>query len=215
MPLHILNEKIWFPPVSEALDDGLLAMGGDLSEQRILFAYKNGIFPWYENNVPLWWCPDPRFVLFPENLKISKSMNQLFRRNEFAFRINTSFKTVMLHCGKVKRKGQSGTWINNDMIAAYSLLHEKGYACSAETWQQNKLAGGLYGIKLGNVFFGESMFNLQPNASKYAFILYVKYLQNLGVKMIDCQVYTPHLESLGATMISRKDFLQILQNEIS
>lgn len=214
MPLYILDEKIWFPPVNEALNDGLLAIGGDLSEERILLAYRNGIFPWYENDVPLWWHPDPRFVLFPENIKVSKSMQQLFRKNDLVFKINTSFKTVMLQCKKVNRKGQNGTWINNAMIDAYTLLHEKGYAHSAETWQGNKLVGGLYGIKLGNIFFGESMFSLQPNASKYAFILFVKHLQTLGVKLIDCQLYTTHLESLGAEMIAGKEFQQILQNEI-
>lgn len=215
MALHILNEKIWFPPVSDALNDGLLAVGGDLSEARLLLAYKNGIFPWYENEVPLWWCPDPRFVLFPENIKVSKSMHQLFRKNDFTFKINTSFEKVMLQCGKVKRKGQSGTWINHDMIDSYTLLHKKGYAHCAETWCNQQLVGGLYGIKLGNIFFGESMFSIEANASKYAFILYAKYLQNLGIKLIDCQVHTPHLESLGAAMIGRTEFLQILKKEIS
>ncbi|HWB25164.1 MAG TPA: leucyl/phenylalanyl-tRNA--protein transferase [Chitinophagaceae bacterium] len=210
MPLRLLNSKLWFPPVEEAMEDGLLAMGGDLTVDRLLLAYKKGIFPWYDGKVPLWWCPDPRFVLFPAELKVSKSMQQLLKRNAFEFTVNKAFKEVIHHCKTSERAGQDGTWITDDVENAYTILHTLGYAHSAEVWQNNTLVGGLYGIKLGNVFFGESMFSLVSNASKYAFISYVQQLRQQGVQLIDCQVYTAHLESLGAKMIERKDFMRLL-----
>lgn len=211
MPLHILDDKLWFPPVEDALDDGLLALGGDLSTERLLLAYRNGIFPWYDDEVPLWWCPDPRFVLFPDELQVSKSMQQLMRRGAFEFRTDTAFADVIGHCSKTPRKDQDGTWITNDVLAAYTRLHQLGYAHSAEAWKDGRLVGGLYGIRMGNMFFGESMFSHQSNASKYAFITYVQQLQREGVVLIDCQVYTPHLESLGARMIDRADFIRQLR----
>ncbi|QES88226.1 leucyl/phenylalanyl-tRNA--protein transferase [Rhizosphaericola mali] len=214
MPLHILNENLWFPPIEDALEDGLLAMGGDLSTQRLLLAYKSGIFPWYEENVPLWWSPSPRFVLFPEKLKISHSMKQLLHKDYFQFKQNQNFKGVIDNCKSIERRGQDGTWITPEMKAAYVNLHEKGYAISGETYLNNELVGGLYGIKLGNIFFGESMFAKESNASKYAFINMVQWLQSEGVQLIDCQVYTPHLESLGAEMISRQLFKYYLRTEI-
>lgn len=214
MPLHILNENLWFPPIEDALEDGLLAMGGDLSEQRLLLAYKSGIFPWYEDNVPLWWSPSPRFVLFPEKLKISHSMKQLLHKDYFQFKRNQNFKGVIDNCKSIERKGQDGTWITPEMKAAYVNLHEKGYAISGETYLKGALVGGLYGIKLGNIFFGESMFAKESNASKFAFIKMVQWLQSEGVQLIDCQVYTPHLESLGAEMISRQLFKYYLKKEI-
>lgn len=214
MPLHILNEQIKFPPVEDALEDGLLAIGGDLSEQRLLLAYKNGIFPWYEGDVPLWWCPDPRFVLFPEELKVSKSMKQLLKKNAFTFTVNKAFGAVIHHCKETKRNEQFGTWITDEVENAFIKLHLAGFAHSAEAWKGNKLVGGLYGVRLGNLFFGESMFSLVSNASKYAFISYVDLLQKENVALIDCQVYTAHLESLGARMIARKDFIALLHQFI-
>ncbi|HVX48579.1 MAG TPA: leucyl/phenylalanyl-tRNA--protein transferase, partial [Chitinophagaceae bacterium] len=179
---------------------------------RLLMAYKKGIFPWYDGKVPLWWCPDPRFVLFPEELKISKSMQQLFKRGTFAFTVNNDFESVIHNCKTAERAGQDGTWITDDVERAYINLHRLGYAHSAEVWKDGALAGGLYGVRLGKVFFGESMFSLVSNASKYAFIQYAKQLQGEGVSLIDCQVYTAHLESLGARMIERKDFITLLNN---
>ncbi|XZF12907.1 leucyl/phenylalanyl-tRNA--protein transferase [Chitinophagaceae bacterium MMS25-I14] len=211
MKLHILDQSLWFPPADNALDDGLLAIGGDLSPERLLLAYHNGIFPWYnEEDPPMWWCPDPRFVLFPQELKISKSMQQLLKREAFEFRINSDFRSVIHFCRHTARKEQDGTWITGEVEDAYNGLHRLGYAHSAEAWLNGQLVGGLYGIRLGKVFFGESMFSHVSNASKYAFIQYVQQLTAEGVQMIDCQVHTPHLESLGARMIPRNEFLEKL-----
>jgi leucyl/phenylalanyl-tRNA--protein transferase len=210
MPLHILNSGVWFPPVDEALEDGLLAMGGDLSPERLLLAYRSGIFPWFEGDVPMWWCPNPRFVLYPGQLKVSKSMGQLLKRGAFTFTVNQAFEQVIHYCKTNERKGQSGTWITGEVEAAYIQLHRMGYAHSAEVWLNGALAGGLYGIRMSKVFFGESMFSLVSNASKYAFISYTKLLQGEGVSLVDCQVYTEHLESLGAQMIERSLFIQLL-----
>lgn len=211
MHLHILNDKLWFPPVEEALPDGLLAIGGDLSTERLLLAYRSGIFPWYDDDMPLWWSPDPRFVLFPNKLKVSKSMQQLLRKNAFDFTVNKAFEQVIRNCQQAPRPGQDGTWINEDIIAAYTELHRLGFAHSAEVWQQGELVGGLYGIRMGHMFFGESMFSSQSNASKYAFIQYIQQLQTEGVQLVDCQVYTEHLESLGAEMIPRSEFINLLK----
>lgn len=210
MPVFILDKKIVFPPVEEAEPDGLLAIGGDLSSECLLAAYRRGIFPWYEGDYILWWCPDPRFVLFPPKLKISKSMKAFMRKTAFRFTINQAFADVIHHCKTIQRPGQDGTWITNEIERAYTALHEQGYAHSAEVWSGNKLVGGLYGIRLGKIFFGESMFSLESNASKFAFINYTKQLQSEGVALIDCQVYTAHLESLGACMIPRKEFISLL-----
>ena len=210
--LHVLNDALYFPPVESALDDGLLAVGGDLRPERLLLAYSKGIFPWYnEDEPPLWWCPDPRFVLFPDELKISKSMKQVMKKGVFELRINTAFEAVMRACMTTARPGQDGTWISEDIVAAYTRLHELGYAYSAEAWHGEVLAGGLYGVKLGNVFFGESMFAHKSNASKFAFINWVQHLQQNGTCLIDCQVFTEHLESLGAKMIARKAFTELLE----
>ena len=204
--MKVLTDKIEFPNVDEATEDGLLAIGGDLSPERLILAYKNGIFPWFEGDQPiLWWSPDPRFVLFPEKLKISKSMRQLLRNSDFKVTVNKGFSQVIEECSKTKREGQSGTWITRSMIDAYNELHKLGYAKSVEVWQDDELVGGLYGIDLGNnIFCGESMFSKVSNSSKVAFITFV---QNTSYKLIDCQVYTSHLESLGAEEISRKEFL--------
>lgn len=213
--VRILNDKLEFPPVVEAAEDGLLAIGGDLSDQRLLLAYRHGIFPWFSEDEPImWWCPDPRFVLFPEELKVSKSMQQIIRKDKFEYRCNAAFESVIQNCRKINRPGQDGTWITNEIIKAYTSLHQQGYAISAETYRNGKLCGGLYGILLGKIFFGESMFSLEANASKFAFIHLVKGLKEKGVTLIDCQIYTPHLESFGARMIPRSTFTQILQENI-
>ncbi len=214
MPLYALDERLWFPPVENSLEDGLLAMGGDLSQERLLLAYKKGIFPWYDGDVPLWWCPNPRFVLFPLQLKVSKSMRQLIKRNRFRFTVNQDFKAVIRNCKNASRPGQQGTWITKEVEQAYIGLHENGFAHSAEAWLKNELVGGLYGIRLGNVFFGESMFSLVSNTSKFAFISYVQQLIKEGVLLIDCQVYTEHLEGLGAAMIDRSNFIDLLEKYI-
>ena len=210
MPLFVLDKEINFPQVDLAEPDGLLAIGGDLSEERLLSAYRKGIFPWYEGSHILWWCPDPRFVLFPENLHISKSMRTLLNQRRFEFTLNQAFPQVISQCKTVPRKGQQGTWINDDVKRAYISLHKMGYAHSAEAWKDGQLVGGLYGIRMGKVFFGESMFSRESNASKYVFIKYVEQLRSEGVALIDCQVYTQHLESLGARMVPRKKFISLL-----
>lgn len=211
MPLHLLDNDLWFPDVEQALDDGLLAIGGDLSCERLLLAYRKGIFPWFnEDEIPMWWCPDPRFVLFPGEIKVSKSMKQVLRSGKFEFRTNTDFPSVIANCRNVFRPGQDGTWIGDDVVKAYNELHKCGHVVSAECWADSQLVGGLYGLKMGKVFFGESMFSFMANASKYAFINWVEQLQSEGVQLIDCQVYTDHLHSLGARMISRSQFVKML-----
>lgn len=203
-----------FPPVEQANEDGLLAIGGELSVKRLLDAYNHGIFPWYDASQPvIWWSPDPRMVLFPEKLKVSKSMKQLLKKEEFQVSFNKDFGAVITNCAKIKREGQRGTWITPEMKEAYIELHKLGYAKSVEVWQDNKLVGGLYGIYLEQkkIFCGESMFALVSNASKFGFIKLVEKLKTEGVKIIDCQVYTAHLESLGAEEILRKDFMEYLK----
>jgi len=210
MPLFALGKELVFPPVHLSEPDGLLAMGGDLSTERLLLAYRNGIFPWFDGDTPLWWCPDPRFVLFPQELKVSKSMKQVINRQVFRFTVNNAFEDVIENCKTTPRKDQPGTWITGEVKTAYVKLHRAGYAHSAETWLNNELVGGCYGVRMGNVFFGESMFSKTANASKYAFINYVHRLQQENVRLIDCQVYTAHLESLGARMIPREKFIEML-----
>ena len=201
-----------FPPVQMSDEDGLLAIGGDLSVDRLLLAYKNGIFPWYNEDDPIcWWSPDPRCVLFPDKLKISKSMQQVLRQNKFRFTINKNFREVITACKTTNRKDGFGTWINEDIIDAYTNLNKIGIALSAETWMNGNLVGGLYGVKLGNVFFGESMFSIESNASKFAFIKLVQHLQLSGLQIIDCQMKTEHLLSLGAEMIDRNLFLEMIK----
>ncbi len=177
MPIFALDESLYFPPVHLAEPDGLLAIGGNLSPERLLTAYKKGIFPWYDAPPVLWWCPNPRFVLFPEELKISKNLQLLIKKQPFDFTINTAFEKVITACKTIKRKDQEGTWINEDIVSAYCKLHQQGIAHSAEVWQNNQLVGGLYGILLGKIFFGESMFSSVSNASKVAFVHFVQFLQ--------------------------------------
>lgn len=208
MSLYALNDQLWFPPVQDALEDGLLAMGGDMGIDRLLLAYKSGIFPWYDGDIPLWWSPDPRFVLFPDELKENKSMKAIEKKQVFQFRTNTAFTDVIRNCKLLARKGQDGTWITDELEVSFNELHRMGVAHCAEAWHEGKLVGGLYGIRMGHCFFGESMFSKHSNASKFAFIQYVKLLKQEGVQLIDCQVYTEHLESLGARMIPRTDFIQ-------
>ncbi|WP_340155359.1 leucyl/phenylalanyl-tRNA--protein transferase [uncultured Winogradskyella sp.] len=207
--MHFLTEKIEFPDVYEASADGLIAIGGDLSPQRLLHAYSKGIFPWFQDEEPiLWWSPDPRFVLFPEDLKVSKSMKQVLRKGNFKVTENKAFKAVIENCALAKRTDQDGTWISDDMIQAYYKLHQLGFAKSIEVWQNEELVGGLYGIAINDdVFCGESMFAKVSNASKFGFITFI---QNSNFKLIDCQLHTKHLESLGAKNISRAEFLKFL-----
>lgn len=207
-----LTKHTPFPNVSEATEDGLLAIGGDLSTDRLLDAYKQGVFPWFSEGDPiLWWTPDPRFVLFPDKLKVSKSMKQVFRNRDYKVTVNKAFEAVIKACAEKKRNGQPGTWITNSMMEAYIQLHELGYAKSVEVWKENQLVAGLYGIDLNNgVFCGESMFTNESNASKVGFITFV---QNTNYKLIDCQVYTQHLESLGAEDIPREEFLSFLKTK--
>jgi len=214
MPLFALNNDLVFPPVHFAEPDGLLAIGGDLSTERLLLAYRSGIFPWYEGEYILWWSPGPRFVLFPNELRVSKSMQQLIKKNAFEFTVNKAFSEVINNCKTISRRDQESTWITDEVKRAYTNLHRLGFAHSAEVWQDNELVGGLYGVRLGKVFFGESMFSKVSNASKYGFIKYVHALTLDNVKLIDCQVYTEHLESLGARMLERENFIELLKEYI-
>jgi len=202
-----------FPPLEYALTEpnGLLAIGGELSAERLLNAYQHGIFPWFSDGQPvLWWSPDPRMVLFPNELIVSRSLNKRLRKNDYEIRYNTAFRQVMLACSKVERPGQDGTWITNEIIQGYCKLHELGYAISAETWIDGQLVGGLYGVKIGHMFYGESMFHYATDASKLAFVTLVKKLQAEGVEMIDCQMKTAHLATFGAREIERVEFSQRL-----
>ncbi len=211
--MRYLGPQDDFPPVEEATEEGLLAFGGDLSPKRLMTAYSRGIFPWYDSDHPiLWWSPDPRMVLFPENLKISKSMKQLLKKQTFDVSFNSAFSEVLENCANMKRKGQGGTWITPEMKEAYLSLHEQGIATSVEVWKEGELAGGLYGIYLKEkkVFCGESMFSKVSNASKYAFIHLVQELQKDGLVLVDCQIFTPHLATLGAAEIPRSIFLEYL-----
>ena len=210
----LLNRDLYFPNVQEANEMGILAIGGDLSTERLLLAYRNGIFPWFEDNDPiLWWSPNYRMVLFLEEFKVSKSMQNIINRNIFEITFNQDFKSVITNCSQVKRNGQNGTWIGHEMIDAYCHLHELGVAKSIEVWQNKELVGGLYGIDLGHVFCGESMFSTVSNASKIAFISLVNHLKTNNYKLLDCQVYNEHLESLGCREIPREDFMKILKTE--
>lgn len=205
-----------FPDVNRADEDGLLAIGGNLSPGTLLNAYKKGIFPWYNPGEEIrWYAPDPRFVLFPEKLRVSHSMKNVISKDRFRFSVNGGFRQVIRQCRIIKRKGQQGTWIGDDIERAYTRLYELGLACSAEAWQDEELAGGLYGVLLDKVFFGESMFTSRTNAGKFAFIKWVEVLRQKGVMLIDCQVYTSHLESLGAEFIARGHFSSLLKELIS
>ena len=210
--MYFITDELVFPPVENANVEGLLAVGGDLSPERLLLAYQNGIFPWFDNDsIILWWSPDPRMVLFPNEIKVSKSMKKVIRNKQFRLTKNTCFERVLEYCSSVPREGQDGTWITEAMITAYIKLHKNGIAQSYEVWEEDKLVGGLYGVDLGHVFCGESMFSLTSNASKFAFIKLAEELFLKEYKVIDCQLHTDHLASMGAKEIARKDFMAILK----
>lgn len=204
------NEVTFPDPRFIESESGIIAIGGDLSPERLYFAYQVGIFPWFNPGEEiLWWCPDPRFVLFPKHLKVSKSMQKIMRQDTFSFSENKCFASVLNACKEIHRKDQDGTWLSDELIDSLMILHQKGIAKSVEVWFEDELVGGLYGIKIGNVFCGESMFAKMTNASKAGFIYFVqKYADSLDV--IDCQVYSQHLESLGGQMIPKIDYLKIL-----
>lgn len=208
MVFELDNKKLEFPHPSYADEDGLLAIGGDLSADRLLLAYSNGIFPWFSDDTPiLWYAPHPRFVIYPAKIKTSKSMAACIRKKTFSISVDRSFHTVIQNCSAINRKDQDGTWITEDMIQAYTALHEIGYAHSVEVWQDGLLVGGLYGMLINGVFCGESMFSKVPNASKAALI----YLaQEIDLQLIDCQFHTSHLESMGGEYLSLPDYLAIL-----
>lgn len=206
-----LDKRLLFPDPALAEADGLLAVGGDLSVERLLLAYQHGIFPWYSDETPiLWYSPHDRFVLFPGELKVARSLRQVLRSNKFTVTVNRDFAGVIDACSLVPRPGQDGTWITDEMKAAYIELHQNGYAHSIEVWQNQELAGGLYGVQVGKVFCGESMFSKVSNASKSALV----HLCGMGFSLIDCQVYTSHLASMGARMIRREEYMEILKGDL-
>ncbi len=210
MRLRILSNKLEFPSIEKVSKQGVVAVGGDLSIERLKLAYQQGIFPWFNEDEPIvWWSPDPRFVLYPKDLKVSKSMRKVLRDGCFTITYNQNFEEVIASCQKINRRDQDGTWITRDMIKAYIKLHREGWAKSVEVWKEGKLVGGLYGIDLGHVFCGESMFSKVSNASKVGFITLVEKKLS-QYEMIDCQIYTQHLASLGAKEIPRKTFLEYL-----
>lgn len=209
-----LSDKLWFPDPQVASSDGLLAIGGDLSVARLWLAYNSGIFPWFDDDQPiLWWSPDPRMVLFPNEFKVSKSLRKTLRSEKFRITFNQDFEQVISNCANIPRKGQAGTWITNEMQEAYLALHKSGHAVSVEVWRGDKLVGGLYGIDLPEkkIFCGESMFSLVSDASKVAFYHLSQYVQTRDYKFIDCQLYNEHLESLGAYEMPRKVFLDYIR----
>jgi leucyl/phenylalanyl-tRNA--protein transferase len=217
MPVFRLpKHEVLFPPVELAEPDGILAVGGDLSVPRLLEAYRNGIFPWYSEGQPImWWSPDPRMVLFPSELHVSRSMRRVLNSGIFEITVDRAFREVMLACAALPRPGQDGTWITKAILESYCELHRLGHAHSVEAWKDGFLAGGLYGVMLGRVFYGESMFTREPNASRAAFIPFVKRLERLGFPVIDSQVHTAHLESLGGRLIPRTDFLGLVKQGLT
>jgi leucyl/phenylalanyl-tRNA--protein transferase len=216
MPVFTLSNRLSFPPPHLAIKEGLLAVGGDLSTDRLLLAYRSGIFPWYSPGEPiLWWSPDPRLVLYPDELRISKSLRKVIKRKPFSITFDKAFDAVIQACADAKRSYGVGTWITDEMKGAYCELHRRGYAHSVEAWQGERLAGGLYGISIGRAFFGESMFSQVSNASKVAFVSLVENLKRLKFKLIDCQVRTDHLIRFGAREIPRKSFLEQVEKAVA
>jgi leucyl/phenylalanyl-tRNA--protein transferase len=216
MPIYLLSDELVFPSPNLALKNGLLAVGGDLSQKRLLLAYRTGIFPWYNQEEPiLWWSPDPRLVLYPQELRISKSLKKTIRKDLFKVTMDRAFEQVITECANIRRKKNEGTWIVKDMIQAYCRLHEAGFAHSVEAWRGEKLAGGLYGVSLGKCFFGESMFSRIADASKVAFVTLVRHLQALAFDLIDCQVPTEHLKRFGAREVPRALFLKQLKKSLA
>ena len=214
MPIYQLTDEIMFPNPEFAEEDGLLAVGGDLRWERLLLAYCNGIFPWYNDEDPiLWWCPKPRFIIKPNEVKISKSMKRVFNKGEFKITFDNDFQGVISKC-KELRENKEGTWITDDMKEAYINLFNKGFASSVEVYKNEKLVGGLYGVKIGRCFFGESMFSTETNASKLALISMCKKLEREGYLFLDCQMHTNHLESMGGNFVSWEEFKEMLQEGI-
>jgi len=215
VPVFLLTDKIAFPPPHLASKEGLLAVGGDLSRKRLLLAYRMGIFPWFSDNEPiLWWSPDPRLVLYPHEIKISKTLKKIIRKGIFKVTMDTAFVQVINQCAQIRLQNNQGTWIVDDMIDAYCKLHEAGFAHSVEAWYRGDLAGGLYGVSLGRCFFGESMFTRISNASNVALVKLVEYLNALCFDMIDCQLTTRHLIRFGAREIPRVKFLKQLEESL-
>jgi leucyl/phenylalanyl-tRNA--protein transferase len=213
MPLFRLTDDISFPPPRLAIEGGLLAVGGDLGVERLVLAYRSGIFPWYSEGDPLlWWSPDPRMVLFPDKLHVARSLERVLKKGTFTTTMDTAFDPVIRACVEMRGPKRDGTWITADMVDAYCALHEAGYAHSVECWKDGQLAGGLYGVSLGACFFGESMFSHEPNASKVAFVSLVRQVAAWGFSLVDCQMHTPHLERFGAQEIPRKRFLALLRD---
>jgi leucyl/phenylalanyl-tRNA--protein transferase len=211
--MYFLSKELYFPPAETASTEGIVAVGGDLSPERLVLAYQLGIFPWFEEEEPiLWWSPPERMVLFFDDLTISKSMRNIINRKQFKVTFNTAFRDVIVNCKKITRKDQAGTWITDNMVEAYCKLHELGIAKSVEVWENEELVGGLYGVDLGHVFCGESMFSKVSNASKLAFIALAKQLEMANYRLLDCQVYNDHLASLGCVEIDREDFLKALKD---
>lgn len=212
--MYFLTKELYFPPVEEASYEGILAVGGDLSVERLFLAYRSGIFPWFNDDEPiLWWSPPERMVVVPSIYKTSKSIRNLLNQNKFQVTFNQNFKQVISNCQQTVRKGQDGTWISNDIIESYTKLHEMGIAKSVEIWQNDELVGGLYGIDLGHVFCGESMFSIVPNASKIGFVTLITHLKEKNYKLLDCQIHNDHLEKLGAFEVSREVFMRVLMSE--
>lgn len=215
MPVYRLTKKLVFPPPEGAEDDGLLAIGGDLSVERLVLAYSMGIFPWYSDTYPiLWWSPDPRLILIPAELKVSRSLRQTIRKGLYRVTTNVAFEEVIRNCATISRKGEQGTWITEEMMAAYIRLHQAGYAHSVEAWDGDELAGGFYGVMMGKAFFGESMFAKKSDASKVAFATYAAALAEKGFELIDCQVTTDHMKRFGAKEIPRALFMQYLKDAL-
>jgi leucyl/phenylalanyl-tRNA--protein transferase len=215
MPVYLLSSDIAFPSPNLTSEDGLLAVGGDLDQRRLLLAYSMGIFPWYAEAEPiLWWSPDPRLVLYPEELRISTSLKKAIKKDLFRITMDQAFEQVITACAKIRREKDQGTWIVQDMVEAYCNLHESGFAHSVEAWHADTLVGGLYGVSMGKCFFGESMFTIITNASKVAFVALVNYLKALSFDLIDCQVKTEHLISFGAREIPRERFLKQLKKSL-
>ena len=216
MPVFLLSEKIAFPPPHLALKEGLLAIGGDLSQQRLLMAYRMGIFPWFSENDPImWWSPDPRLVLYPDEIKISRTLKKILKKEMFTVTIDTAFEHVIKACAQIRNEKNEGTGIVQEMVEAYCRLHGAGFAHSVEAWHQGQLAGGLYGVSLGKCFFGESMFTRISNASSVALVRLVQYLKVLSFDMIDCQISTDHTIRFGAREIPRAVFLKQLKKSLA
>jgi leucyl/phenylalanyl-tRNA--protein transferase len=210
--MYYLDESVVFPHPASAKVSGILAIGGNLNVERLVLAYNYGIFPWYNENEPIiWWCPSPRFVIFPNKVKVSKSIRPYFSQQRYRVTYNQHFQDIIRFCQHVPRRGQDGTWINEDIVTAYTAMHEEGYALSVEVWEGDELIGGLYGLTLGKVFFGESMFSLKSNASRFGFISLARLLEKEGFMVIDCQMENPYLASLGGHFISGAHFQAILQ----